>query len=61
MHYLYVIRSLSDQKQTYAGATADLKQRIADNNAGKSAHASKFVPWELEFYVALPEKLGAAL
>ena len=56
MHYVYVIRSLSDPKQTYVGPTADLKQRIADHNAGKSAHTSKFVPWELEFYVAFLEK-----
>jgi predicted GIY-YIG superfamily endonuclease len=59
MYYVYVIRSLSDSEQTYIGAAADLNQRIADHNAGKSAHTSKFVPWELEFYVAFPEKQTA--
>jgi putative endonuclease len=59
MYYVYVIRSLSVSKQTYIGVTADLKQRIADHNVGKSVHTSKFVPWELEFYVAFPEKLRA--
>jgi len=56
MYYVYFIRSHSDPKQIYVGATADLKLRIADHNAGKSPHTSKFVPWELEFYVAFPEK-----
>jgi putative endonuclease len=59
MNYVYLIRSISDPSQIYIGATADLKQRIADHNAGKSAHTSKFAPWELEFYVAFPEKQTA--
>jgi predicted GIY-YIG superfamily endonuclease len=45
--------------QNYIGATADLKQRVADHNAGKSVHTSKFVPWELVWYAAFPEKLRA--
>jgi len=56
MYYVNVIRSLSVSEQTYVGATADLKQRIADHNTGKSRHTSKYVPWELEFYVGFPEK-----
>jgi putative endonuclease len=56
MNYVYIIRSLSEPSQTYSGVTADLKQRIADHNAGKSTHTSKYVPWEIEFYAAFPEK-----
>ena len=56
MNYVYIIRSVSDSAQTYTGATADLKQRIIDHNAGKSAYTSKYVPWEVEFYAAFPEK-----
>jgi predicted GIY-YIG superfamily endonuclease len=43
----------------YTGATADLKQRLADHNASKSAHTSKFTPWQLAWYRAFPDKLQA--
>ena len=59
MWYVYIIRSLATPVQEYTGATADLKQRIADHNAGRSAHTSKYVPWELLWYGAFPEKLAA--
>jgi predicted GIY-YIG superfamily endonuclease len=41
------------------GATADLKQRIADHNAGKSTHTAKFKPWKLIWYCAFPDKYKA--
>jgi predicted GIY-YIG superfamily endonuclease len=47
MWYVYIIRSASSPEQSYVGATADLKQRVADHNAGKSTHTAKFMPWEL--------------
>jgi hypothetical protein len=40
MWYVYIIRSVSSPEQEYTGATADLKQRIADHNAGKSTHTA---------------------
>ncbi len=52
MYYTYLIRSLSHPNQTYVGFTHDLKIRIAAHNAGGSAHTSKFLPWQLEFYAA---------
>jgi len=45
MWYVYIIRSLSFPQQEYIGATADLKRRIPEHNAGKSAHTAKFKPW----------------
>jgi putative endonuclease len=59
MHYTYIIRSLDHPKQIYIGATADLKQRLADHNTGKSPHTSKFAPWKLECYVGFPDKQQA--
>ncbi len=56
MWYVYVIRSVDSPDQEYTGATADLKQRLADHNSGKSKHTAKFAPWELRCYVALPNK-----
>jgi putative endonuclease len=59
MHYVYIIRSVTDPRQIYIGASEDLKRRLADHNSGKSPHTAKFVPWEFECYVAFPEKQQA--
>jgi predicted GIY-YIG superfamily endonuclease len=59
MWYVYIVRSISSPEQIYVGATADLKQRLADHNAGKSPHTSKFRPWELLWYSAFNEKMRA--
>lgn len=59
MWYVYIIRSTDFPDQEYTGATADLKQRLLDHNAGKSTHTSKFVPWELVCYTAFPDKYKA--
>ena len=56
MWYVYIIRSVSFPNQEYSGASADLRQRIADHNAGKSKHTAKFMPWELVWYSAFPNK-----
>jgi len=57
--YVYVIRSAASPEHEYTGATADLKQRLTDHNARKSPHTSKYVPWELVWYCAFPEKYKA--
>jgi predicted GIY-YIG superfamily endonuclease len=59
MWYVYVIRSISSPEQEYIGATADLKRRMSDHNAGKSTHTAKFKPWELVWYCAFPDKYKA--
>jgi putative endonuclease len=59
MWYVYIIRSQSRSDQEYIGATADLRRRFVEHNAGKSAHTSKFMPWELIWYAAFPDKLRA--
>lgn len=59
MWYVYILRSIGSPDQEYTGATADLKQQLADHNAGKSAHTAKFTPWQLAWYCAFPDKLQA--
>ncbi|MGF1611852.1 MAG: GIY-YIG nuclease family protein [Kiloniellales bacterium] len=59
MWYVYIIRSTTAPRQEYVGATADLKRRIADHNAGKSSHTEKFTPWELVWYCAFHDKYKA--
>jgi len=52
MCYTYVIQSLNHPDQRYIGHTADLRQRVADHNAGKCPHTSKFRPWKIKVYAA---------
>jgi predicted GIY-YIG superfamily endonuclease len=59
MWYVYIIRSVTSPNQEYIGASANLKQRLADHNAGKSAHTTKFIPWRLAWYSAFPDKFKA--
>jgi putative endonuclease len=55
MHYVYLLESESAVGQRYVGATSDLKKRLAEHNAGKSSHTSKFMPWKLVTYVAFSD------
>jgi len=59
MWYVYIIRSLTSDNQEYTGSTSNFRQRLADHNAGKSRHTAKYVPWELLWYCAFPEKMRA--
>ena len=52
MFYTYILQSLAHQNQRYFGHTADLRNRVAEHNAGKCPHTSKFLPWRLQVYVA---------
>ena len=56
MWYVYIIRSISSPEQQYVGATTDLRRRLLDHDAGKSAHTSKFTPWQLVWYCAFSDK-----
>jgi len=51
MHYVYLLRSISNPDQTYIGFTENLKTRLAAHNQGQSPHTSKFKPWELITYL----------
>jgi predicted GIY-YIG superfamily endonuclease len=54
-----LLQSESAIGQRYVGVTADLRQRLAEHNAGKSAHTSKYVPWKLVTYVAFSDERKA--
>ncbi|HLH94164.1 MAG TPA: GIY-YIG nuclease family protein [Xanthobacteraceae bacterium] len=55
MRYVYLLQSEAVPRLRYVGVTSDLKQRLAEHNAGKSAHTSKFLPWKLVTYVAFSD------
>ena len=59
MRYVYLLQSKSAICQRYVGGTSDLKQRLAQHNAGKSPHTSKYLPWKLVTYVAFSDEQKA--
>ena len=59
MWYVHILRSQNDPEQEYTGASEDLRQRLADHNAGRSSHTTKYRPWRLLWYCAFPEKMPA--
>ncbi|NOY74850.1 MAG: GIY-YIG nuclease family protein, partial [Kiritimatiellaeota bacterium] len=56
MFYVYILESISHPGELYRGFTSNLKQRLANHNAGKCRHTAKFVPWRLKFYAAFDDE-----
>lgn len=59
MFYVYLLESLASPDQRYVGVTSDLKTRLAEHNAGKATHTSKFTPWRVVTYVAFSDRAKA--
>jgi predicted GIY-YIG superfamily endonuclease len=59
VHYVYLLTSEAVSDQRYVGVTSDLKTRLADHNAGRSPHTSKFRPWRVVTYVAFSTRAQA--
>jgi predicted GIY-YIG superfamily endonuclease len=59
VHYVYLLKSERGANRRYVGVTANLKQRLADHNSGKSLHTAQYVPWQLVTYVAFSDKRKA--
>jgi predicted GIY-YIG superfamily endonuclease len=59
LFYVYLIESIARPGERYVGFTSDLKQRLSEHNAGKSAHTAKFQSWRLITYVAFSDEAKA--
>ncbi len=56
MHYVYLLRSISRADKTYVGLTVDFTNRLAQHNAGEVPSTSRFRPWTLIAYIAVPSQ-----
>jgi predicted GIY-YIG superfamily endonuclease len=54
MKYVYLIQSIPCPTKRYVGITSDLNARLKSHNEGQSPHTSKFKPWKLVTYIAMP-------
>lgn len=55
MYYVYILRSLKNQK-LYIGFTPDLKKRIKSHNSGENKATKPNIPYELIFYSGFKSK-----
>lgn len=58
-HYVYVLRSLSDQ-QLYVGLTRDLPARMATHNSGLVSSTKRRAPFELIYWEGCLNRSDAA-
>ena len=59
--YVYILRSTSFLNQIYIGSSNDLRRRIEEHNAGKSASTKRYMPWHLVYYEAYHREYLARL
>ena len=59
-HYVYILRSESDQLRHYVGSTENLEARLTAHNAGKVHHTSNHIPWQIETAVAFRDREKAS-
>jgi predicted GIY-YIG superfamily endonuclease len=59
MYYVYCLVSESNPSLRYIGFTEDLRQRLADHNAGKNTSTAEGRPWRLQGYTAFDSKSRA--
>ena len=57
---VYVLRSEREPARYYVGLTADVRSRLADHNAGGSAHTAKYRPWRLAVSIEFEATAPAA-
>lgn len=59
MYFTYIIVSKFNSVKNYIGFTSNLAERLKAHNQGKSSHTRKYIPWEISFYTAFPDKIKA--
>lgn len=55
MHYVYIIKSIKDNK-LYFGCTSDLKKRFKEHNSGLNISTKDRRPFKLIYYEAYVSK-----
>ena len=58
-YYVYILQSGKNPNCFYGGFTENLKERLAEHNAGKSTHTRPLRPWRIKTCIAFTERQAA--
>jgi len=58
MWFVYVLKSLNDQN-LYIGSTNNVRRRLAEHNSGEVESTRHRIPFSLEAFVAVKDKVRA--
>jgi predicted GIY-YIG superfamily endonuclease len=58
MYYVYILQSLKDGSR-YIGVTQDLRNRLAEHNAGETKSNKNKAPYKIVWYCCLNDKYRA--
>ena len=56
LHFVYILRSISNPERHYTGFTEDPKARLKDHNTGKCSHSRKHRPWRIKNLFAFDDR-----
>jgi putative endonuclease len=57
--FVYVLQSVCDATRFYTGRTSNVRQRLAEHNAGHSRHTANGRPWKVIVVVAFANERRA--
>ncbi|USN94719.1 MAG: GIY-YIG nuclease family protein [Candidatus Nomurabacteria bacterium] len=52
MFYVYCLQSKKHSNELYFGYTKNLKDRVAEHNAGQNISTKRYMPWKIIYYEA---------
>jgi predicted GIY-YIG superfamily endonuclease len=58
-YYVYILQSGVDANRFYTGFTENVKDRLAEHNAGKSVHTRALRPWRIKTCIAFGDREAA--
>jgi len=57
---VYMLRSRADGERRYVELASDVRERLAEHNAGRSPHTARYAPWQLVVAVVFPDEARAS-
>jgi putative endonuclease len=59
LRFVYVLKNTESTPRFYVGLTAEVEARLAQHNAGRSTHTSRYRPWHLHVVIQFPDETRA--